>query len=160
MGKKGGEASYTNLIIHGRPQDMDEEWYKLPTPEGNRRAFLDDIDLKSTCTVPEVVKGMDTEHLGYGKVRCEHVRLGKYLSPSLFVARDADDLIKWWRRTTPSRPGDNGNSNNNDNEGTSLSNNASDATDPATSTLNTGTAYDRGDRVVDDLGNIYDIQSS
>lgn len=99
----GDGAYYTNLFTHYRPRDMDEEWYKTPTPESSM-PYVDDIDLEKSCIVPQEAKSKDTEHLGYGKVRCpDHPELGKNLSPTLFVAKKAEDLVQWWERTTPPR---------------------------------------------------------
>eukprot|EP00560_Eucampia_antarctica_P009426 CAMPEP_0197828226 /NCGR_PEP_ID=MMETSP1437-20131217/4854_1 /TAXON_ID=49252 ORGANISM="Eucampia antarctica, Strain CCMP1452" /NCGR_SAMPLE_ID=MMETSP1437 /ASSEMBLY_ACC=CAM_ASM_001096 /LENGTH=607 /DNA_ID=CAMNT_0043429391 /DNA_START=24 /DNA_END=1847 /DNA_ORIENTATION=+ len=99
----GEHAYYTNLFTHYRPTGMDAMWYKSPTPEG-RQPLLDgdDIgDIKQSCKKPPQVTGKKTEYLGYGKVRCKDRRLGHNISPSLFVAKGPDDLIHWWKRTSP-----------------------------------------------------------
>uniref|UniRef100_A0A7S1FW20 Fe2OG dioxygenase domain-containing protein n=1 Tax=Corethron hystrix TaxID=216773 RepID=A0A7S1FW20_9STRA len=90
MGKNG---YYVNLFTHYRPRNMDEQWYKLSTPVGREPL----MEVEGSCKVP----ANDTEHNGYGAVKCDDARLGKFLSPTLFVAKSPDDLIEWWRRTGP-----------------------------------------------------------
>ena len=95
----GENAIYVNLFTHYRPKEMDENWYSTPTPED--QVQVPEIDLDESCTVPPEVTGESTEYLGYGRVKCKDPRLGKYLSPSLHEAKNADDLIAWWIRTAP-----------------------------------------------------------
>jgi len=95
----GKDAFYVNLFTHYRPVEMDENWHNLPTPDAKKPIL--EVDLEESCTIPPKVMGKETEYLGYGKVRCKDPRLGKNLSPSLFVAKEAGDLVQWWRRTAP-----------------------------------------------------------
>ncbi len=95
----GENAIYVNLFTHYRPKEMDDHWYSTPTPEDQTQ--VPEIDLDESCTVPPEVTGESTEYLGYGRVKCKDPRLGKYISPSLYEAKNADDLIAWWIRTAP-----------------------------------------------------------
>lgn len=93
----GDGAHYVNLFTHYRPSSMDENWYLLPTPEERKPV----LEVEGECRVPDKIEGKNTEYLGYGKVKCDDPRLGKNLSPSLFVADSGEDLIEWFRRTSP-----------------------------------------------------------
>lgn len=111
----GDNAYYVNLFTHYRPSDMNEQWWQDTTVTPGREPLLDDDigDITKICTVPSQVTSVDTEYLGYGQVQCQDRRLGQHLSPSLFVAENSNDLIEWWRRTTPPRSNSNTSSSSN-----------------------------------------------
>lgn len=114
----GPNAYYVNLFTHYRPASMDEQWWRDDSVTRGREPLLQHHtgDIDKLCTVPPQVTSVETEHLGYGKVECTDRRLGQNISPSLFVAKDGNDLIQWWRRTTPTRKDDNHTLSNDNNE--------------------------------------------
>mmetsp|Transcript_12984 Transcript_12984/g.24403 ORF Transcript_12984/g.24403 Transcript_12984/m.24403 type:complete len:559 (+) Transcript_12984:81-1757(+) len=108
----GENAYYVNLFTHYRPVGEGDEWYKLPTSKGSEPV----LEAEGECHVPPQVVSRETEHLGYGKVKCDDARLGRNISPSLFVAKSHEDLIQWWERTAPSGMMTRDGNNNNDME--------------------------------------------
>lgn len=93
----GENAYYVNLFTHYRPVGEGDEWYKLPSSNQSEPV----LEVEGECHVPPQVVSKETEYLGYGQVKCDDPRLGRYVSPSLFVAKSPDDLIEWWERTAP-----------------------------------------------------------
>lgn len=93
----GKNAYYTNLFTHYRPIGAGDNWYKSDTEPGREPI----LEVEGTCVVPPEVVSKETEYKGYGRVKCDDPRLGSNISPSLFVANSAQDLIDWWERTTP-----------------------------------------------------------
>lgn len=93
----GENAYYVNLFTHYRPVGEGDEWYKLPTSNGSEAV----MEAEGECRVPPQVVSKETEYLGYGRVKCDDPRLGRNISPSLFVAKSHEDLIEWWERTAP-----------------------------------------------------------
>ena len=93
----GEHAYYVNLFTHYRPVGGGDQWHEMPS----------DVDpllaVEGGCTVPEEVTagGKDQEYLGYGRVKCDDLRLGKNVSPSLFQAKGPEDMVEWWSRTSP-----------------------------------------------------------
>lgn len=84
----GANGYYVNMFTHYRPADDGEEWY---LKESQNDPVL---DVEGDCI------SEDKEN-GFGKVKCDDPRLGKFVSPTLFRAQSGQDLIKWWRDTTP-----------------------------------------------------------
>lgn len=99
---KGKGAHYLNLFTHYRPVGEGDEWYLKATEPGREPV----LEVEGTCYTPEEVVSKQTEHLGYGKVKCDDPRLGRNISPTLFQLKSADDLIAWWERTSPNRDDD------------------------------------------------------
>lgn len=97
----GPDSYYVNLFTHYRPL-KDPQWYTKPNDE-DAPAPLVHVD--GECQVQKVTD----EHynqLGITEVvRCDDERLGESLSPSLVTARSGEDLIDWWRSTTPEKDG-------------------------------------------------------
>lgn len=98
-------ASYINLFTHYRPIG-DDEWYTRENPPGTPEPILED-DIEGSCHVPALPAGQ-SELYNIGKVVCDDKRLGPWISPTLWQAKGADDLIAWWERTSPAEatPGD------------------------------------------------------
>lgn len=93
----GDHAFYANLFTHYRPTGAGDDWYKDPTAPGREPV----LEVEGECIVPPEVISVETEHKGYGRVKCQDPRLGSNISPSLHVAKSGNDLITWWKRTTP-----------------------------------------------------------
>ena len=106
--KKGG-CRFINLFTHYRPVVDGSRWHKNMSDMPNRPPPLaeGDVDFdarESACVFSNETADADGEVngdnvLGVGTVRCEDRRLGRYLSPTLFKARGADDLFRWWKAT-------------------------------------------------------------
>lgn len=93
----GEHAYYTNLFTHYRPIGAGDNWYKDETEPGREPV----LEVEGECVVPPEVTGIETEFKGYGRVKCQDLRLGSNISPSLHVAKSGEDLVAWWKRTTP-----------------------------------------------------------
>ena len=96
----GPNAYYTNLFTHYRPTG-DPKWYEKPTHEGVQPPVL---DAEGECRLKRVTTTETTgsKQLGLVEVvQCDDERLGPYVSPSLFTATGPEDLIDWWKRTSP-----------------------------------------------------------
>lgn len=83
----GANGYYVNLFTHYRPTEEGDDWY---LNESQHQPLL---EVEGECH--------SNDDKGYGKVKCEDPRLGKFVSPTLFRAENGEDLIKWWRYTTP-----------------------------------------------------------
>jgi len=90
----GPNAYYVNLFTHYKPV-TDLEWWHQPNHEGTPEAVL---EMEGEC---KLVKSTSDPGIGglYTSVQCEDERLGSHLSPSLFKASNADDMIQWWTET-------------------------------------------------------------
>ncbi|CAB9519102.1 2OG-Fe(II) oxygenase [Seminavis robusta] len=98
----GPDAFYTNLFTHYRPVG-DPKWFEKPNHEGVPDPVL---DVEGDCRL-EKVKTSETSSNQLGvveAVKCDDPRLGSYVSPALFKAASAEDLIEWWRMTSPPEP--------------------------------------------------------
>ena len=99
----GPNAYYVNLFTHYRPVG-DDEWYLKPNPPHTPEALVD-ANTVGTCRLAS--KGMTATAEGQlgavQGVECDDPRLGKYVSPTLFQATNAEDLIQWWRHTDPNQ---------------------------------------------------------
>lgn len=147
---KGKGAHYLNLFTHYRPVGEGDEWY-LKTTETGREPVLEG---EGSCYVPEEVVSKETEHLGYGKVKCDDPRLGSNISPTLFQLKNADDLIAWWQRTSP---------NSDDNDGMLVTSPSADEASPPnaelranidTSNEETGMIQDTSSKVQEELQSV------
>lgn len=97
----GPNAYYVNLFTHYRPIG-DPKWFEKPNHEGVPDPVL---DVEGDCRL-EKVSTTETPHHQLGvveSVRCADERLGSYISPTLFKATGAQDLIEWWQMTSPQR---------------------------------------------------------
>jgi len=83
----GANGYYVNLFTHYRPTEEGDTWYE------NESQHEPLLDVEGECH--------SDDDKGYGKVKCDDPRLGKFVSPTLFRAESGEDLIKWWRYTTP-----------------------------------------------------------
>jgi len=83
----GANGFYVNLFTHYRPIEEGDDWY---LNESQHEPLL---EVEGECH--------SDDDKGYGKVKCGDPRLGKFVSPTLFRAESGEDLIKWWRYTTP-----------------------------------------------------------
>jgi len=87
----GADGYYVNMFTHYRPVDDGDTWY---LKENQNDPVL---EVEGDCiSEDESMNGS-----GFGKVKCDDPRLGKNVSPTLFRAQSGDDLIQWWRDTTP-----------------------------------------------------------
>jgi hypothetical protein len=111
--KKGG-CSFVNLFTHYRPVHDGSKWYQNLSDMPNRPPPLLEGQVnydthEGACkhmgaTGVEIgVETTDTTTndnvLGIGNVECDDHRLGHFISPTLFKAREADDLFRWWKST-------------------------------------------------------------
>jgi hypothetical protein len=99
---KGKNAYYTNLFTHYRPTG-DDRWYEKPNHEGAPEAVGEAV--VGECRLKQVgVAETPTHTLGMVEaVVCDDPRLGSYISPTLFKAKNEFDLMDWWRRTSPEK---------------------------------------------------------
>jgi len=97
----GDNAYYVNLFTHYRPIG-DDRWFDKPNNEGVPAPVL---EVEGSCRLEKVSTAVTpNKQLGVVEsVVCDDERLGPWISPSLFTVSSADDLIEWWRRTSPSR---------------------------------------------------------
>jgi hypothetical protein len=101
---KDNSAYYVNLFTHYRPVGGDESWYLQPNPPGTPEPLLRE-NVVGNCRVPEVSVTEKTpiSRPSLGLVECDDPRLGSFLSPTLFTAQSGDDLLEWWRQTSPAK---------------------------------------------------------
>eukprot|EP00934_Nitzschia_sp_Nitz4_P003639 Nitzschia sp. Nitz4//scaffold44_size153857//28716//30425//NITZ4_002702-RA/size153857-snap-gene-0.202-mRNA-1//-1//CDS//3329552100//3629//frame0 len=103
----GPNAYYTNLFTHYRPIDGDnhDQWFSQPNPEGTPKAVVGTTPVEEECKLVEkghTATGPTGHSLGVvHAVECSNPDLGPYISPSLFQAHNGEDLIRWWRMTSP-----------------------------------------------------------
>lgn len=97
----GDDAYYVNLFTHYRPTG-DPTWFSKPNDEGVPDPV---VDMEGQCRLEKVATAeTSTKQLGVVEaVRCDDQRLGPYISPTLYKVGSAEDLIKWWEMTSPSR---------------------------------------------------------
>ena len=88
----GPNAYYVNLFTHYKPV-TDLTWWDQPNHDGTPDPVLES---EGNCKKQTSVEGIE----GYN-VQCEDKRLGMNLSPTLFRANNADDMIRWWVETSP-----------------------------------------------------------
>ena len=99
----GPNAYYTNLFTHYKPV-QEGQWWIDANPEGSPEPLLGDKPVTEECWL--VRKGVvaagdgQTSDILQG-VFCDNPALGPYISPDLFQAKEPEDLIAWWRMTTP-----------------------------------------------------------
>jgi len=94
---QGKNAYYVNLFTHYRPVGDGDTWHEITDQPGAPPPVIEtsgECRLKPTATT-------DTTLPALGQVRCDDKRLGTNLSPALFQAKSPEDLIDWWRKTTP-----------------------------------------------------------
>jgi len=102
---RGNGAYFVNLFTHYAPVN-DKEWFLKPNPPGTPEPLLSinghnmNNDVEEECYLKQ--EGLTrTASGGLGVVQgvsCpDHPELGPYLSPTLFQAENADDLLHWWR---------------------------------------------------------------
>jgi hypothetical protein len=99
-GLANNSGYYVNLFTHYRPVADADSWYLQPNPEGTPEPLLRN-NVVGNCRVQEVVGGTATPSHSFGVVDCDDPRLGSFLSPTLFTAQSGDDLLEWWRQTSP-----------------------------------------------------------
>mmetsp|Transcript_12345 Transcript_12345/g.18098 ORF Transcript_12345/g.18098 Transcript_12345/m.18098 type:complete len:499 (-) Transcript_12345:1715-3211(-) len=96
----GRDAFYVNLFTHYKPITT-EEWWHQPNHEGAPEPLL---EVKGECKL--VYKGLSTSGNGglalVSGTECDDLRLGSFVSPDLYRARNAEDMIQWWKLTSPS----------------------------------------------------------
>ena len=97
----GSNAYYVNLFTHYRPTD-DPRWFEKPNHEGVPDPV---VDVEGDCHLEKVATTQTpNQQLGFVEaVKCTDERLGDFISPTLFKLTSADDLIKWWSMTSPSK---------------------------------------------------------
>jgi len=106
--KKGG-CRFINLFTHYRPVNDGSNWYNNMEDMPNRpiplKEGMIDFDTEDAACVFSNETSVDDHGingdnvLGVGSVKCQDKRLGPYVSPTLFKAREADDLFRWWKAT-------------------------------------------------------------
>jgi len=101
---KGPNAYYVNMFTHYRPTD-DPNWFKRPNPEGTPEPVLGTKPVTEECRLVKkaiAATGPTGHSVGLLEgVECDNPDLGPYISPSLFQAKVPDDLVDWWRMTSP-----------------------------------------------------------
>lgn len=108
-----GGCSYVNLFTHYRPVEDGDKWHSNLSDMPNRPPPLTigqvDYDHNSSgCRVPETGEKNTDERglqnvIGVGTVECDDERLGAFVSPTLFKARSAGDLLRWWKASSDSK---------------------------------------------------------
>ncbi len=102
----GPDAYYVNMFTHYRPIN-DPTWYSRPNPDGTPAAVLGNQPLAEECRLVKLgiaATGPAGQSVGLLEgVECDNPDLGDFVSPTLFQAKGPDDLIHWWRVTTPAR---------------------------------------------------------
>jgi len=102
---KIGGCRYINLFTHYRPVHDGDRWFTNLDDMPNRPPPLLEghvaYDTKtSTCQRSESQDSNDTDNvLGLGTVQCDEHQLGTFVSPTLYKARNANDLFRWWKAT-------------------------------------------------------------
>mmetsp|Transcript_3344 Transcript_3344/g.5079 ORF Transcript_3344/g.5079 Transcript_3344/m.5079 type:complete len:515 (+) Transcript_3344:49-1593(+) len=96
---KGDNAYYVNLFTHYKPVDGKEWWH-----ESNHEGTPEPVGaVDGSCKL--VRKG--TSSFGDGGlgfvsgVECDDPRLGSFVSPTFFQAKGPEDMIQWWKQTSP-----------------------------------------------------------
>jgi len=110
---KPGGCRFVNLFAHYRPIDDGDAWHKNLLDQENRPPPLveGEVDFdhhsaacrrlrNNSSSMNHVINNV----LGVGTVRCNDKRLGSFLSPTLFRARKAEDLFRWWKATADPHP--------------------------------------------------------
>lgn len=77
--------SYTNVFAHYRPKG-DPQWYTKPNPDGSPKPLID---------VGECALVGKRDQYSQSAVQCDNPAIGPHLSPSMFVAKHAKDLVTW-----------------------------------------------------------------
>jgi hypothetical protein len=105
----GPNAYYVNMFTHYRPTD-DPMWFGRPNPEGTPEPVLGQKPVAEECRLVKKAiapTGPTGQSVGLLEgVECDNPDLGPYISPSLFQAEGPDDLIRWWRMTSPDYHGE------------------------------------------------------
>jgi hypothetical protein len=99
----GPNAYYTNMFTHYKPI-QEGNWWLDANPEGSPEPVLGDTPVAEECRLikKDIVPADDGNAVGFLQgVECDNPALGKFISPDLFQATKPDDLVKWWRMTTP-----------------------------------------------------------
>ena len=84
-------GNYINLFTHYRPLD-DPEWFLRDTPEGTPEPLID---------VGECHLAGELDQYSQGTIKCENDAIGPHLSPTMFTARNGNDLFNWWKTVGP-----------------------------------------------------------
>jgi hypothetical protein len=109
---KPGGCRFVNLFAHYRPIDNGDTWHKNLSDQENRPPPLveGDVDFdhyttacRRLCNNSSGINDVTNNVQGVGTVRCNDKRLGSFLSPTLFRARKAEDLFRWWKATADPR---------------------------------------------------------
>eukprot|EP00578_Thalassiosira_sp_NH16_P024176 CAMPEP_0181101030 /NCGR_PEP_ID=MMETSP1071-20121207/13524_1 /TAXON_ID=35127 /ORGANISM="Thalassiosira sp., Strain NH16" /LENGTH=526 /DNA_ID=CAMNT_0023183829 /DNA_START=83 /DNA_END=1663 /DNA_ORIENTATION=- len=90
-------GNYINLFTHYRPVD-DPEWYLRDTPEGTPEPLMD----VGKCSLAG-----ELDQYSEGAVQCDNHAIGPHVSPTMFYARNGNDLFKWWKSVGPDEEGGN-----------------------------------------------------
>lgn len=105
---KTGGCSFVNLFTHYRPVSDGSNWFKNMSDMPNRPppllqgqvAYDENKDTCQTHIGSEQNSNSSLDNfLGVGNVNCEDQSLGSFISPTKFVASEADDLFRWWKAT-------------------------------------------------------------
>ena len=102
--KRGG-CRFVNLFTHYRPVDDGDKWHSNLSDMSNRPSPLIEgrvgFDTRnSACKLNSNTSNHTPNNaLGVGTVQCDDRRLGSFISPTLFKARKAEDLFRWWKAT-------------------------------------------------------------
>ena len=109
-------CSFVNLFTHYRPVHDGSRWHVNLSDMPNRPPPLLEGQVhydthQGACVVAATAtdtndnsndNSNDNDNsnvLGIGTVECDDHRLGSFVSPTLFRAREADDLFRWWKST-------------------------------------------------------------
>jgi len=120
---KEGGCRFINLFTHYRPVNDGSQWHEnlsdmpnRPPPLLEGQVEFDNDEASCQAPTPTTRRNLETNtndtdndntnenndmdnSLGVGTVECNDRRLGSYISPTLFKAREADDLFRWWKAT-------------------------------------------------------------
>jgi len=92
---KGKNGYYVNLFTHYRPVNDGDDWWHM----------TDAIPRLPSVTEAEGECHLDNKLQTFGEqlgaVRCDDKRLGTNISPAMAKAFNANDLMAWWKYTSP-----------------------------------------------------------
>lgn len=99
---KGKNAYYVNLFTHYRPVAEGDDWWYNEDAVPKLPAVM---EAEGDCRLADSLKSLGEQ---LGAVECDDPRLGSNISPAFATAKNVDDLIDWWRYTTPDLERENG----------------------------------------------------
>ena len=91
---QGKNSYFTNLFTHYRPVKEGDTWHTNLDQPGVPPPVMESI---GKCHIDPTATAVPA----LGQVICDDRRLGSDLSPSLTQLKGPEDLVSWWRMTSP-----------------------------------------------------------